>query len=167
MKTRQKIWLLLLIVALWTTTAIAGDGGPTVVATIPLGEPAGAGPFAAAVNANTNTIYVTNPGSWSSPDFGEDCDSHDVSVINGSTNTASNPITVGLNPFGLAVNPKTSRIYVANIGGVGSAPCTSEESYSQVPDPDTQWDWHLAKPNIHCPEQCRRFQWSLGCSRPC
>ena len=107
---------------------VAAADGPTVVATIPLGEPFGAGTFAVAVNARTNTIYATNPGALSSP-VGLDCESHDVSVIDGSTNTVLTPVTVGLNPFGLAVNPTTNRIYVANAGGAGFDSCSSEASY--------------------------------------
>lgn len=110
------------------TTVPNGDP-PTVIATIPLGEPFGAGTFAIAVNPRTNTIYATNPGALSSP-VGLDCDSHDVSVIHGSTNTVLSPISVGLNPFGVAVNPTTNRIYVANAGGAGFDSCSSEPSYS-------------------------------------
>ena len=112
---------------LWPTIGVAE--AQTVVATIPLGEPAGAGTFAVATNPVTNTVYVTNPGFiGSSPGQPVVCNSYDVSVINGSTNTVLSPITVGLNPFGLAVNPKTNMIYVANIGGAGVDPCGSEPS---------------------------------------
>src|SRR5256886_174798 len=96
------------------TTLPNGDP-PTVIATIPLGEPFGAGTFAVAVNPRTNTIYATNPGALSSP-VGLDCDSHDVSVIHGSTNTVVNTVTVDLDPFIVAVNPRTNLVYVTHAG---------------------------------------------------
>ena len=114
---------------LWGTTA--PDEPPAVIATISLGEPVGAGTFAAAVNPLTNTIYVTNPGViGSSPGQPVVCDSYHVSVINGATNTVLSPITVGLNPQGLAVNTKTNMIYVANTGGAGFFGCDSTPSYT-------------------------------------
>jgi YVTN family beta-propeller protein len=64
------------------------------------------------VNPTTNRIYVAN------------VDSNDVSVIDGATNTEidtdGNPangitrIPVGSNVLGVAANPATNRIYVAN-----------------------------------------------------
>jgi len=112
------------------TTVPNGDP-PTVIATISLGEPVGAGTLAAVANPLTNTIYVTNPGViGSSPGQAVVCDSYHVSVIDGATNTVLSPITVGLNPFGLAVNTKTNMIYVANIGGAGFFGCDSDPSYS-------------------------------------
>ena len=62
----------------------------------------GGNPFGLAVDPLTNTIYVAN--------------SYDntVSVINGTTNTATSTITVGSGPTGVAVNPLTNTIYVAN-----------------------------------------------------
>jgi YVTN family beta-propeller protein len=53
------------------------------------------------------------------------CESHIVSVIDNSTNTVLTPITVGLSQFGVAVNPKTNKIYVTNVGG---GLCTDEPS---------------------------------------
>ncbi len=68
-------------------------------------------PYAVAVNALTNQIYVANIGS------------NDVTVINGATNIPMN-IPVGINPGGVAmtqptavaINPTTNLIYVANQG---------------------------------------------------
>ena len=122
------VWFTLTTLPCVQAQTTVPNGDPTVIATIPLGEPFGAGTFAAAVNPRTNTVYATNPGALSSP-VGLDCESHDVSVIDGSTNTVLTPITVGLNPFGLAVNPTTNRIYVANAGGAGFDSCSSEASY--------------------------------------
>jgi YVTN family beta-propeller protein len=39
-----------------------------------------------------------------------------VSVISGQTNTVTATIRVGLDPRGVAANPKTNTIYVANSG---------------------------------------------------
>src|SRR5206468_11427880 len=99
-----------LLVATLPTTGAASEG-PAVIATISLGPNADATAFALAVNPNTNKTYVT-PGL---EPLG--CESHIVSVIDNSTNTVLPPITTGLSPFGVAVNPKKNKIYVANAGG--------------------------------------------------
>ncbi len=88
---------------------VATSGGPTVIATIPVGTYPALG---VGVNATTNRIYVNNSGS------------NNISVIDGATNTEidtdGNPgngitrIPVGSGPAGLAVNPATNRIYVSN-----------------------------------------------------
>jgi YVTN family beta-propeller protein len=81
--------------------------------------PVGAAPAGVVANPTTNRIYVTNQNS------------NDVSVIDGATNTeidtdgnAANGITrisVGSGPVGVALNPTTDRIYVANFSwGSGS-----------------------------------------------
>src|SRR5215470_10591626 len=62
----------------------------------------GRGPFGAAVNPRTNTIYVTNSHAGT------------VSVINGATNTVVATIPVGNNPLGAGVDPATNTIYVSN-----------------------------------------------------
>ena len=43
-------------------------------------------------------------------------DSNNVSVIDGASNTVVATVAVGSNPYGVAVNPNTNRIYVANYG---------------------------------------------------
>ncbi|WP_423795179.1 YncE family protein, partial [Mycobacterium tuberculosis] len=59
-------------------------------------------PHGVAVNPGGN-VYVTNFGSGT------------VSVINPATNTVTgSPITVGLDPTGVAVNPVTGVVYVTN-----------------------------------------------------
>ena len=75
----------------------------TVTATVP----AGSEPFAVAVNATTNTVYVTNTGGDT------------VSVISGATNTVTNTVILpaGSNPAGVAVNATTNTVYVTNNGG--------------------------------------------------
>jgi YVTN family beta-propeller protein len=65
----------------------------------------GSGPKGVAVNPTTNRIYVTNYYS------------HNVSVINGGTNTVVATVPVGSGPYGVAVNPTTNRVYVANNWG--------------------------------------------------
>ena len=42
--------------------------------------------------------------------------SNSVSVIDGASNTVVATVAVGNNPGGVAVNPNTNRIYVANSG---------------------------------------------------
>src|SRR5919198_2334847 len=109
----------LLLLAAFLPATIAAIAGPSVVATISLGPDPSATAFALAVNPNTNKTYVT-PGL---EPLG--CESHNVSVIDNSTNTVLAPITTGRSPFGVAVNPKTNKIYVAN---VGDFLCTNEPS---------------------------------------
>ncbi len=56
------------------------------------------------INENTNTIYISNPGSDS------------VSVINGTSNTKIKNIPVGPSPDRLAIDENINIIYVANSG---------------------------------------------------
>jgi hypothetical protein len=85
-------------VAVFTST------NPSVVAkTISVGY----NPFAIAVNANTNTIYVVNYGPTATP-------STTVTVISGATNSVTATISgLPTNASAIAVNPTTNRIYVA------------------------------------------------------
>ncbi len=72
----------------------------------------GDSPFGVAVNASTNTVYVTNESSDS------------VSVLDGATCDASNQsnctpiatVTVGSEPKGVAVDATTDTVYVGNYG---------------------------------------------------
>jgi YVTN family beta-propeller protein len=82
----------------------------------PLTVAAGSGPFALALDEATHTIYVT------------DANSDTVSVINAATCNATDTswcrqtpatVTVGQGPFGIAVDPATDTVYVANAGGGG------------------------------------------------
>jgi YVTN family beta-propeller protein len=76
-------------------------------------------PFAIAIDDKTHTIYVTNA-------FDQNGNPDDtVSVINAATCNAADTsgcghpvatVTVGLTPFGIAVDPATDTAYVANIG---------------------------------------------------
>ena len=72
----------------------------SVIATIPVGS----GPEPIVFDSNKNDIYVAN------------YDSHNVSVIDDSTNTVTATIPVGNNPYGIAFDPHNNDIYVANYG---------------------------------------------------
>ncbi len=79
-----------------------------VVATLPTGNT----PDAAAVNTQTNKIYVTNHCGGDPT-----CESPGtVSVIDGVTNQVAT-VTVGAVPIAAAVNSATNKIYVANYCG--------------------------------------------------
>src|SRR5438105_1116204 len=68
-----------------------------VVATIPFGS----NPRGLAIDSNGSSVYVTNFGSGT------------VSVIDVATNTViGSPIDVGFHPYGIAVNPSGTRLYV-------------------------------------------------------
>jgi YVTN family beta-propeller protein len=111
--------LSLLLLGTLLPATIAASEGPAVIATISLGSSEDATAFALAVNPRTHKTYVT-------PGFEPlGCESHIVSVIDNSTNAVLAPITTGLSPFGVAVNRKTNKIYVTNVGG---GLCTDEPS---------------------------------------
>jgi YVTN family beta-propeller protein len=78
-----------------------------VVTTIPMNNATAVG-----VNPNSNTVYVVNKGS----NFGSANTLGTVSVINGASDSIVATVTVGVDPFAIAVDPVTNRIYVANIG---------------------------------------------------
>ncbi len=82
-----------------------------------------AGPLALAVNQSTDTVYVTNfgpdligTGSTVSVLDGADCNSQNTAGCN------QVPATVGVGgaPDGVAVDPRTDTVYVANGGGLGN-----------------------------------------------
>jgi DNA-binding beta-propeller fold protein YncE len=93
----------------------------------------GGGPSAIGVNPTTDTIYVTEGGVLQSPTAraGDTTSAGDtVSVIDGATCNATvqsgcgqtpGTVTVGAGPFGIAINPTTDSIYVANAGQFGAA----------------------------------------------
>jgi DNA-binding beta-propeller fold protein YncE len=89
----------------------------------------GVGPLGIAVNPTTNTVYVSEVGKdffSNSLDFGDT-----VSVINGASCNGTDmngcgqsptQVTVGPAPWGIAVDPATNSIFVAdNDGGEGPA----------------------------------------------
>lgn len=124
-----------------TVTVIDGSSD-TVTATLG----AGIKPYAVAVNSVTNKIYVVNNGNnYVSVIDGTNNTTKDVTVISGlkgiAINEAGNRIymvysnatnnlrildgsndgdigkvTIGTNPYGVAVNPATGKIYSANFG---------------------------------------------------
>ena len=75
----------------------------------------GLNPQAIIVNPVTNKIYVAaaNGNATSTTIFNQD---GNVVVIDGRTDTVRTTIEVGRDPFALALNPVTNRIYVANAG---------------------------------------------------
>ena len=66
------------------------------------------GAFGIDVNSATNKIYTTNPGDFNNYTS--------VAIIDGSTNTVIQNITVDNGPSGVAVNPITNKVYVTNQG---------------------------------------------------
>ena len=108
-----------------TCNAVERSGCNQSPATIQVGV----GPLGIAVNPTTNTVYVSQVGKdffTSSTDFGDT-----VSVINGAScdgtdmsGCSQSPaqVTVGPAPWGIAIDPATNSIFVANNdGGEGPA----------------------------------------------
>ena len=73
----------------------------------------GEGPIGVAVNPNTNTIYVANFLS-DTVSVIDGTTNNVVSVIDDTTNNVMDVLTIGEGPNGVAVNPNTNTIYVAN-----------------------------------------------------
>lgn len=76
------------------------DGKTNTVTTVD--DPGGSGSAAVAVNPTTNKVYVVNQFS------------HNVSVLNGTTNAVITTVAVGGSPGPIVVNPVTNKIYVGN-----------------------------------------------------
>ena len=76
---------------------------------------AGTNPVALAVNPVTNKIYVANCGYGTNIECGSGSGPGNITVIDGATNT---PTTItdpnAINPWAVAVNPVTNKIFVAN-----------------------------------------------------
>ena len=70
-------------------------------------------PQAILVNPVTNKIYVAASNGSGIVAINQD---GNVTVIDGRTDRPTDTIAVGRNPFALALNPVTNRIYVANAG---------------------------------------------------
>jgi YVTN family beta-propeller protein len=92
------------------TVSVIDTTSNTVVATIP----GFARPFGVAVTPDGSKVYVTNGGD-DNPVFGVTF-GDTVSVIDTATNTMVATIGVGANPFGVAVTPDGSKVYVTNRG---------------------------------------------------
>ena len=115
MRNRVLLSVLPLLVGLAVLLAGAGATGPSVVATIPVGEAS----QDVAVNADVNRVYVTNAGHLA------------LSVVDGSTNQAVDEMSFDLPIFAVALNPTTNRLYVSSSG----AP---DENYVTVIDATTK-----------------------------
>jgi DNA-binding beta-propeller fold protein YncE len=107
-----------------TCNAVEHNGCGQVPATITVGV----GPLGVAVNPTTNTIYVSDSGAiFKGPVFGDT-----VSVVNGAacdstvvSGCGQSPaqVTVGSGPWGIAVDPDTNIIAVAD-GDSGEGPAS-------------------------------------------
>ena len=94
--------------------ANSGDGTVTVIneaQVITKTIPVGMNPQAIIVNAITNKIYVAAENGNLISVFNPN---GQVVVIDGTTDTVKTTIPGGKNPFAIALNPVTNRIYVAN-----------------------------------------------------
>jgi YVTN family beta-propeller protein len=94
------------------STAVIDGKTNRVVAKVTVGP----SPYSVAVNPTTNLIYVSNRGFPIDNITTTNTDSNTVSVIDGRTNKVVANLTVGYSPEGVAVNPVTNKIYVANSG---------------------------------------------------
>ena len=86
-----------------SATAVFGATGtlPTLLATVPLGDPyMGRSPAGIAVNPTTGRVYVANTTSGT------------VTVLDGSTNAPIASIPFGIGLGNVAVNATTNRVYV-------------------------------------------------------
>ena len=71
-------------------------------------------PTAVAVDPVTNSVYVAN--------LNNNCDSsgacgNSVTVINGATNAVTATLPTDTEPYSVAINPVTGKVYIANIMG--------------------------------------------------
>jgi YVTN family beta-propeller protein len=115
MRTKVSLLALSLLLVMGVLSTGAGASGPSVVATIPVGDL----PQNVAVNADTNRIYMTHGGASA------------LSVIDGSTNQLVDEVTVELPPFAVALNTVTGRIYASFSG-------RPDEEYIQAIDVATK-----------------------------
>jgi YVTN family beta-propeller protein len=89
------------------TVSVIDGATRTVTATVPVGE----NESGVAVDPSTHTVYVTTEKvSGNAPATGDNM----VSVIDGATRTVTATVPVGSGPRGVAVDPDTHTVYVAN-----------------------------------------------------
>ena len=97
------------------TVSVIDGSTDAVTATISVGTVTL--PWGVAVDPTTDTVYVANWGNTArgSLSIRQPIPStHTVSVIDGSTNAVTTTVTVGTRPVGVAVDPATDTVYVAN-----------------------------------------------------
>ena len=109
-----------------TTTVIDGRSNH-VITNIHVGH----SPYSVDVNPKTNEIFVTNRGFPADGVITTVTDSMSVSVINGYTNEVIKTMSVGNSPEGIAVNPITNTIYVANSGSYSVSILNGSDSGSK------------------------------------
>jgi YVTN family beta-propeller protein len=97
------------------TVSVIDGATDTFVRTIPVGHKIN--PSTVAVNPATNKVYVTHlcpegirTGSECFADF-----AHELSVIDGSSDTVTTRVTVGEFPFGPVADSQRGKIYVPNV----------------------------------------------------
>ncbi len=106
--------------------SVIDTANDTVTATINVGAHM---PFGVAVNAAGTRVYVTNihssgalgagadePMLWATLILSEYSTGGTVSVIDTTTNNVTSTVDVGMAPYGVAVNPTGSKVYVTNTG---------------------------------------------------
>jgi hypothetical protein len=150
-------------------TALTGVGGVTVIdgttnAISTIRDPNAWFPNAVAVDSVTNTIYVTSEGCF--PDDG--CrNPGPVTAIDGPTNSVTTIIDPkAKNPGGLAIDPATDKIYVANIGSsnvtvIDGSKTPSEFTVSVIDYGSGTGTVTSNPPGINCPTTCAA-SFSLG-----
>ena len=87
-------------------------------------------PQAIIVNPVTNKIYVANTNGTIFSTFNPN---GEIEVIDGTTDTVTATIPGGKNPFAIALNPVTNRIYVANSGNGSNATVTVINGSTDLP----------------------------------
>ena len=112
-----------------TTTVVDGRSNH-VITNIHVGH----SPYSVDVNPKTNEIFVTNRGFPADGVITTVTDSMSVSVINGYTNEVIKTLSVGNSPEGIAVNPITNTIYVANSGSYSVSILNGSDNGSKALD---------------------------------
>lgn len=88
------------VAALPSEVDVVNESARSILATVPVG----AQPFAVAVDARTDTIFVTNSGT------------DNVTIISGATDRSIGSVSVGVLPMGAAFDSSDGELFVANSG---------------------------------------------------